>query len=693
MKTLKPNKAGIGRHGAFASVLLRFFVPAALWLFASLPLFLSPSCAEVPVKFTYQGNLRQAGFLVNGQRSMVFRLYNSSTSGTELWKTDPPVNVSISTGVFRVTLEPVIADWQSGNLWLELEIDGHPMSPREELTSSPYSINTLMFSGKRYTTAVSSPTPVAQGDLWYDSAAKIVNFWNGAAWTPTSGTGLPGRHAATHSGSGSDPILSLGAHTVTGALTLEAALNPASNLLVGGAGYSVSFASSVSAGWYYGDGSGLDNLNASKLSTGSVSGDRIGNVIVSSHIVDGSILNQDLADGTINKSKLNNSGCANGQVLKWDIGLVQWKCANDILQLSGGEEDPLSIHVQDFLQPNTTFYASSGTVNSFNVNYSFKVMGPSTFAGTINPSSDLQVGGAGYSVAFASSVSAGWYYGDGSHLTNIPGDNLGNHTAARDLDMAGFKIGNAGAVTGSSFTATGMGIGAVRLQLADNVVVSSEANAALGGGVNISSNVYIVGFSSAARYYGDGSMLTGISGDNLGNHTAARDLDMAGFKIGNAGAVTGSSFTATGMGIGAVRLQLADNVVVSSEANAALGGGVNISSNVYIVGFSSAAKYYGDGSMLTGIVGASDNLGNHIATKNLNMSGFDIVSVSTLTVSSITTTAAGVTFSTNVYVNGNVGIGTSAPAAKLAVTGEEDPGRYIAVFNSGSKLAAWLKNK
>jgi hypothetical protein len=75
------------------------------------------------------------------------------------------------------------------------------------------------------------------------------------------------------------------------------------------------------------------------------------------------------------------------------------------------------------------------------------------------------------------------------------------------------------------------------------------------------------------------------------------------------------------------------------------------------------------------------------------MSAFDVVGVSTLTVSSITTTAAAVTFSTNVYVSGNVGIGTDAPAAKLAVTGAENSGQYIAVFNSGSKLAAWLRNK
>ena len=160
--------------------------------------------AEVPVKFTYQGNLRQSGFLVNGQRSMVFRIYDSSSSATELW-TSPAYNVSLSTGVFRVTLEPGIADWQTGNywadwqsgsLWLELEIAGNRLSPREELTSSPYAVNSLMLSGKRYTTAVSSPAASVAGDLWYDTSLKVVNFWNGTVWVPTS-VGLPGARGHT----------------------------------------------------------------------------------------------------------------------------------------------------------------------------------------------------------------------------------------------------------------------------------------------------------------------------------------------------------------------------------------------------------------------------------------------------------------------------------------------------------------
>ena len=85
--------------------------------------------------------------------------------------------------------------------------------------------------------------------------------------------------------------------------------------------------------------------------------------------------------------------------------------------------------------------------------------------------------------------------------------------------------------------------------------------------------------------------------------------------------------------------------------------------------------------------GAGDNLGNHVATQTLNMAAFDMVGVSTLTVSSITTTAAGVTFSTNVFVmKGNVGIGTTSPFYPLNVqtagTGTTVNSNIVARFQS-----------
>ena len=46
-----------------------------------------------------------------------------------------------------------------------------------------------------------------------------------------------------------------------------------------------------------------------------------------------------------------------------------------------------------------------------------------------------------------------------------------------------------------------------------------------------------------------------------------------------------------------------------------------------------------------------------------------------------------------VSTSGAVGIGTETPRAKMEVTGGEVPGQYIMIFNSGSKTAAWLRNK
>lgn len=151
--------------------------------------FPSRLLAEVPVKFTYQGNIRQQGILVSGNRNMNFSIYDSSYSTTALWS-GPGYNVSISTGVFRVVLEPNISpsQWNSSELWLEIEIEGNKLSPREQITSSIYAINTLLHSGKKYTTSLSPPSAPNLGDLWYDSSTNMLKYWNGTIWLGGGGS-------------------------------------------------------------------------------------------------------------------------------------------------------------------------------------------------------------------------------------------------------------------------------------------------------------------------------------------------------------------------------------------------------------------------------------------------------------------------------------------------------------------------
>ncbi len=169
--------AGIAKSGRRLALAL-----AASLLAASL-------AAEVPVKITYQGNLRQNGNLVTGQRNIVFRIYDSSTSAVILW-TSPSYSVTLSTGVFKVDLQPSLTDWNSGSLWLELDIEGSRLSPRDELTAAPYAVNALLHSGKKYSTALTAPASPALGDMWMDSSSNVLKYWNGATWI-VSGAGVP----------------------------------------------------------------------------------------------------------------------------------------------------------------------------------------------------------------------------------------------------------------------------------------------------------------------------------------------------------------------------------------------------------------------------------------------------------------------------------------------------------------------
>ncbi|HNW44003.1 MAG TPA: hypothetical protein PKI19_05820, partial [Elusimicrobiales bacterium] len=106
-------------------------------------------------------------------------------------------------------------------------------------------------------------------------------------------------------------------------------------------------------------------------------------------------------------------------------------------------------------------------------------------------------------------------------------DTLKTQLDLKANDNAVVKLSGIQTVSGEKYFANDISvtgkISVPRAELAAGVAVSSEALADLGGGVRISSNVYIVGFSSAANYYGDGSGLTEVNARRLGNMLPATE--------------------------------------------------------------------------------------------------------------------------------------------------------------------------
>ncbi|MDO8804770.1 MAG: hypothetical protein Q7R35_10065, partial [Elusimicrobiota bacterium] len=161
-------------------------------------------------------------------------------------------------------------------------------------------------------------------------------------------------------------------------------------------------------------------------------------------------------------------------------------------------------------------------------------------------------------------------------------------------------------------------------------------------------------------YYGDGTMLTGIlrkAGDTMtGQLTVTSSMTVAGH-------LTVSSLTVTSpLGLSSPKFRMGDNnVTVSSESNKALGAGVRISTNVYIVGFSSAARYYGDGSALTRVIS--------LDSSKVRLTGDTMTGSLQTTTLTVTGSAFSVGDSSFSVLNGNTAVGSPSYLALLTVGG------------------------
>jgi len=94
--------------------------------------------ADMSSAFTYQGYLENAGTPVTGTYTCVFRVFDSATGGAALGVDSE--DVTFQEGHFTVLLDFDPAVFTGDPRWLGIEVDGTPLTPRQEVTPAPYAL-------------------------------------------------------------------------------------------------------------------------------------------------------------------------------------------------------------------------------------------------------------------------------------------------------------------------------------------------------------------------------------------------------------------------------------------------------------------------------------------------------------------------------------------------------------------------
>lgn len=115
----------------------------ALACAALLPFIPAGLSAGAPLKISFQGRLDEGGQPAEGSKNFVFKLYDALSGGTLVW-TGASQPVALANGVFSAVLSagtPALSTAAfAGARYMEITVDGVPLSPRQEMVSAPYAM-------------------------------------------------------------------------------------------------------------------------------------------------------------------------------------------------------------------------------------------------------------------------------------------------------------------------------------------------------------------------------------------------------------------------------------------------------------------------------------------------------------------------------------------------------------------------
>ncbi|MCH7940103.1 MAG: hypothetical protein IID13_10210 [Candidatus Marinimicrobia bacterium] len=136
-----------------------------------LLLLMSVAWGQIPQTISYQGVLMDNfGNPLDETVNLAFSLHSDSTTVDVLWSSgNSYVGFNVTSGVFQVNLGSKVAfnlDFSS-RYWLEITVDGVPLSPRIPFTASPYSLSAqkAVYADSASYALAAPPDGPASGDL------------------------------------------------------------------------------------------------------------------------------------------------------------------------------------------------------------------------------------------------------------------------------------------------------------------------------------------------------------------------------------------------------------------------------------------------------------------------------------------------------------------------------------------------
>ncbi len=114
--------------------------------------------ADVPQVINFQGRLTDtSNNPTSGNIDFVFKFYSDLSGGTQLPAASPwseSQTLTVTNGVFNASIgsgTPIpFSVFDSTSVYLQIEVEGEALTPRETLLSAPFSFNTHMLSGRTY---------------------------------------------------------------------------------------------------------------------------------------------------------------------------------------------------------------------------------------------------------------------------------------------------------------------------------------------------------------------------------------------------------------------------------------------------------------------------------------------------------------------------------------------------------------